>query len=162
MSIFKILNSQVKDEINVDAYWWRFSQMQWYGHLLAYAVGLSLLLLMMTDSKLKTSAVQYIIQVEHDKSAQSFIFLPVKRDFTTQDKPCVFPPMFQLLPVVTMTVNRQRWQQPPARPDHRKCLCVIFCFTSLSASELCLVMGNNYGNKKRQHFQTSLLMFSQP
>lgn len=85
------------------------------------------------------------------------------------DRPRVFPLMAQLLPIVTMTVNSQGWQQVTLRPDHRKCLFVILCSTSLSGWELQLLVGHNYGKIKtepqlRLYFQTliSIICQSQP
>lgn len=70
-------------------------------------------------------------------------------DTRSQDRPCVFPLMAQLLLVVTVTVNRQGWQQVTASSDHRKCLSVNLCFTSLSGWELLLVTAHKYGNPKQ-------------
>lgn len=64
--------------------------------------------------------------------------------------------MAQLLPLVTMTVNSQGWQQVTASLDHRKCLSVILCFTSLSGWELRLVIGCNYGNQKQRNISGSI------
>ena len=56
--------------------------------------------------------------------------------------------MAQALPLVTMTVNRQGWQQVTAGLDHRKCLYDILCFTSPFGWELPLDTGHYCGNPK--------------